>query len=76
MSVTTATVSESTKQYRSRRPQITPYYQCIEDNYGKFERSYERIFKKRYGYLRPHIQKVIYQFLDCGILHNGFARVY
>jgi transposase len=26
-------------------------------------------------YLRSHIEKVIYQYLDCGILHNGFARV-
>ena len=28
-----------------------------------------------YGYLRPIVPKVIYQYLDCGILHNGFARV-
>ncbi|MFZ2956451.1 MAG: transposase zinc-binding domain-containing protein [Candidatus Ozemobacteraceae bacterium] len=24
---------------------------------------------------RPHIGKVIYRYLDCGDLHNGFARV-
>lgn len=29
----------------------------------------------RYGYLRPIIPKVIYQYLDCGILSNRFARV-
>ena len=33
------------------------------------------IFESKYGYLRPNIEKVIYQFLDCGILHNGFVRV-
>jgi hypothetical protein len=43
--------------------------------YEQFKRSYERNFSQKYGYLRPHIEKVIYQYLDCGILHNGFARV-
>jgi hypothetical protein len=26
-------------------------------------------------YLRPIISKVIYRYLDCSILHNGFARI-
>ncbi|NQT66746.1 MAG: transposase zinc-binding domain-containing protein [Actinobacteria bacterium] len=59
----------------NQKPQYSPYYQCIEDNSEKFKRSYERIFEEKYGYLRPHIEKVIYQFMDCGILRNGFARV-
>jgi len=75
MSTNTATISKTALQYRTRKPQYSPYYQCIEDNYEEFKRFYERIFEKRYGYLRPHIEKVIYQFLDCGIFHNGFARV-
>jgi len=29
----------------------------------------------RYGFFRPYVKQVIYRFLDCGILHNGFARV-
>ncbi len=41
----------------------------------EFKRSYDRNFSRKYGYLKPHIEKVIYQYLDCGILHNGFARV-
>ena len=52
-----------------------PYYQCIEDYYEEFKRSYDRNFSQKYGYLRPHIEKVIYQYLDCGILHNGFVRI-
>jgi hypothetical protein len=75
MSTNTATVNKTALQYRTRKPQYSPYYQCIEDNYEEFKRSYERIFKEKYGYLRPHIEKVIYQFMDCGILRNGFARV-
>ena len=62
-------------KYRRRKPQYSPYYQCIEDYYEEFKRSYDRNFSRKYGHLRPHIEKVIYQYLDCGILHNGFARV-
>ncbi len=61
MSTNTATVSKNAKESRCRRPQYSPCHQCIEDNYEEFERSYERKFEKRYGYFRPHIQKVIYK---------------
>ena len=47
----------------------------VEDNYEIFERVYERKYQAKYGFLRPIVSKVIYQYLDCGILHNGFARV-
>ncbi len=46
-----------------------------EAYYEQFKRSYDRNFSQKYGYLRSHIEKVIYQYLDCGILHNGFARL-
>jgi len=75
MSTNAPVLCKSTKQYRRRKPQYGPYYQCIEDSFEEFKRSYERDFSQKYGYLRSHIEKVIYQYLDCGILHNGFARV-
>ena len=40
-----------------------------------FKRVYENKYEAKYGYLRPVVSKVINQYLDCGILHNGFARV-
>ena len=75
MSSDTLVVSKNVKEYRCRKPQYSSYYQCIEDNYEMFERVYERKYQLKYGYLRPIVAKVIYQYLDCGILHNGFARV-
>ncbi|MHB8280274.1 MAG: hypothetical protein ACYDIA_21870 [Candidatus Humimicrobiaceae bacterium] len=53
-----------TKQYRCRKPQYSPYYQCIEDNYETFEQVYERKYEPKYGYLRPIVSKVIYEYLD------------
>ncbi|MHB8279709.1 MAG: transposase zinc-binding domain-containing protein [Candidatus Humimicrobiaceae bacterium] len=74
MSVNTLAVSKNAQEYRCRKPQYSPYYQCIED-YETFKRVYERKYQSKYGYFRPIVSKVIYQYLDCGILHNGFARV-
>jgi hypothetical protein len=61
--------------YRQRKPQSTPYYQCIEDHFEEFEQVYEDRFERQYGFFRPYVKQVIYRYLDCGILHNGFARV-
>ena len=75
MSLDTLAVSKNTKEYRCRKPQYSPYYRCIEDNYEEFERVYDIKYQEKFGYFRPIISKVIYQYLDCGILANGFARV-
>jgi len=75
MSTNVPALSRTTKEYRRRKPEYGPYYQCIEDYYEEFKRTYDRRFSQKYGYLRSYIEKVIYQYLDCGILHNGFARI-
>ena len=59
--------------YHSRRPQESQYYQCVEDNFENLEQVYDDQFAKKYGYFRPYIKQVIYRYLDCGILHNGFG---
>ncbi len=61
--------------YHPRKPQESQYYQCIEDNFENLEQAYDDEFAKKYGFFRPYIKQVIYRYLDCGILHNGFARV-
>ena len=61
--------------YRPRNPQSTDYYHCVEDHLDNFIQIYEERFEKAYGFFRPYLQKVIYRYLDCGDLHNGFARV-
>lgn len=61
--------------YRPRKAQDSAYYQCVEDNFETLEQVYDERFSKQYGFFRPYVRQVIYRFLDCGILHNGFARV-
>jgi|SRR5450759_5062873 Transposase zinc-binding domain len=61
--------------YKSCNPQATDYYHCVEDHLETFIQVYEERFERTYGFIRPYLQKVIYRYLDCGDLNNGFARV-
>jgi len=61
--------------YRPRHPQDSDYYHCVEDYFETFVQGYDEQFSRQYGFWRPYIAQVIYLYLDCGDLHNGFARV-
>ena len=61
--------------YRPRYPQATDYYRCVEDYFETFVRIYNEHFSRQYGFWRPYVEQVIYRYLDCGNLRNGFARV-
>ena len=63
------------QEYRPRRPQDSDYYSCVEDYFEPFMQIYDDRFSRDYGFWRPYIEKVIYRYLDCGDLHQGFARV-
>ena len=53
MTDTSVIVSKDIKEYRTRKPQYSPYYKCIEDKSETFERVYEQKYEARYRYLRP-----------------------
>ena len=61
--------------YRPCRPEDSAYYQCVENHFEDFEQVYEERFERAYGFYRPYLRSVIYRYLDCGTLRNGFARV-
>ena len=68
-------MAETSPVYRQRNPQASQYYQCVEDHFETLEQVYDERFSKQYGFFRRYVAQVIYRYLDCGILHNGFARV-
>ena len=47
----------------------------MEDNFEELERVYDEKYQKQHGFWRPVIRDVIYNYLDCGDLRQGFARV-
>jgi len=51
------------------------YYRCVEDYFETFVQNYDEHFSRQYGFWRPYVEQVINRYLDCGDLHNGFARV-
>jgi NAD-dependent SIR2 family protein deacetylase len=65
----------NTTSYTQREPRKNQYYRCVEDHFEELEGCWDKRFRENYGFWRPHVTKVIYEYLDCGDLHNGFARV-
>ncbi|MFC1746531.1 transposase [Candidatus Riflebacteria bacterium] len=61
--------------YRPRNTKESGWYKCVEDNFDEFVRHYDELFAAKFGFWRHHIEKVIYRFLDCGDLKQGFARI-
>ena len=51
------------------------YSQCVKYHFDDFEQVYEERFERAYGFYRPYLRSVIYRYLNCNILRNGFARV-
>ncbi len=61
--------------YRPRQSWETSLYRLVEENYEEFERVYPDRYQAKYGLWRPAIRKAAYEYLQCGDLREGFARV-
>jgi hypothetical protein len=61
--------------YRQRHPEQTALYRCLEDYWEEFKQSYSYFYEKQHGPLRPVVERTVERFLDCGIFHQGFARI-
>ncbi len=70
-----ASQPRSAPVYRPRKPHRTPFYQCAQDFWELLEDVWEERFRKRFGFLRRHLKQVMVNFLNCGDLHAGFARI-
>ena len=69
-------VVECTKGvYRPRRPRKTAFHQLVSRYYDEFERVYPEKYAVTYGHFRPVIAEVVRNYLSCGDLSQGFARV-
>ena len=66
---------ERSTVYRPRCPERTPFYRLVMDHFDLFVRHHEELFEATDGPLRPVVHKVVGEYLDCGLLENGFARV-
>lgn len=68
-------VGEASGAYRPRHPERTTLYRLLDEHFEDYLRCHEERFESRDGHLRPHVRKVVEQYLECGRLHQGFARI-
>jgi hypothetical protein len=68
-------IAEGPAQYRPRHPERTAFYQLFEDHFDRYVRGYEERVEPRSGLLRPVVVRSVEQFLSCGRLQGGCARI-
>ena len=61
--------------YRPRNPRATKLYQLVSNNIDEFLTVYPQAFEEKYGFLRPEVVQTLKNYLHCGILSHGFARI-
>ena len=61
--------------YRPRHPEGSIFYQTFEQHFDSYVRAYEERFEPRSGPLRRVVAESVEQFLACGRLQGGFARI-
>ena len=67
--------SDTAHVYKQRKPRESPLWQLLNEHFDEFEERYDEFFSRDYGFYRPVISLVVRKFLECGDLHQGFARV-
>ncbi len=63
------------EQYHPRTPEDSPLWHLLSEHFAQFVLNYDTQFTKEYGFYRPVITEVVNDYLKCGDLKEGFARV-
>ncbi|NOR23957.1 MAG: hypothetical protein GQ542_06100 [Desulforhopalus sp.] len=67
--------SSHVKIYKRRNPQTTLLWKLLASHFTDFEENYDDLFQKQHGFYRLVISHVVRKYLECGDLHEGFARI-
>jgi len=62
--------------YRPRKPRESPLFQLVERHPEELLRLWPSRFARPHGPLRPVVERVLREFLRCGLLEHGFARLW
>jgi hypothetical protein len=68
-------VEISCRVYKPRRPRESPLYRLVEQHLGQL-RVWPARFLRQHGPLRPLVERVLREFLKCGLVEHGFARLW
>jgi hypothetical protein len=64
------------QHYKRRQPETSSLCQIVYHSHQELEHVWEYRFQHQHGYLRDEVTKTLREFLNCGILAHGAARVY
>ena len=64
------------QHYRRRTPEASVLYQIVHHSRDDLQFQCEERFQHQYGCLRDEVVKTYDEYLNCGILAHGAARVY
>jgi hypothetical protein len=62
--------------YKPRRPRESPLYRLVERHLEELLRVWPERFARCHGPLRAVVERVLREFLRCGLLEHGFARLW
>ena len=66
---------ERPRGYRPRSPRESPLHRVFADHYPAFVAEYEERHQRAWGHPRRIVDRTVQQFLRCGLLEHGFARL-
>jgi len=69
-------VEISCRLYKPRRPRESPLFRLVEQHLEELLRVWPARFAQRHGPLRTVVERVLREFLKCGLLDHGFARLW
>jgi hypothetical protein len=68
-------VEISCRIYKPRRARESPLFRLVEQHLEELLRVWPAGFVRQHGPLRPVVERVLREFLKCGLLERGFARL-
>ena len=63
------------KIYHPRNAQQSQLWQLLNAHFAGFKSCYGRNFARDYGFYREVVPYIVKNYLECGDMHEGFARV-
>jgi hypothetical protein len=64
------------QHYKRRQPETSVLYQIVYHGHEELQHVWEPRFQHQYWCLRDEVTKTLTEYLNCGILAHGAARVY
>lgn len=66
----------SCRVYKPRRPRESPLFRLVDQHLDEPLRVWPQRFARTHGPLRPVVERVLREFLTCGLAERGFARAW